>query len=183
MMAFWKAAACAAAMVLGANSAEAAYKFDLTGGGMNASFTLEGSPAVDVDNAFEFNFDLYNTDITYNGEPTNVLLHFWRDAPDVGFTGAFDIIASDNSFYQFMEGEQLFTGTTVNPTFRTGDFTIYSWGDNRATTYQLSIVDLDAVVAVPGAVPEPATWATMMLGVGVIGGAARRRRKAVLATA
>lgn len=33
------------------------------------------------------------------------------------------------------------------------------------------------VTAVPGAVPEPATWAMMLLGFGIVGGAMRRRRK------
>ena len=34
---------------------------------------------------------------------------------------------------------------------------------------------IDSFAAVSGAVPEPATWAMMILGVGAVGGAARRR--------
>jgi hypothetical protein len=37
--------------------------------------------------------------------------------------------------------------------------------------------------AVASAVPEPGTWLTMMIGFGVIGGAVRRRRRAVTALA
>ncbi|MBC9031812.1 PEP-CTERM sorting domain-containing protein [Sphingomonas sp. JC676] len=33
-----------------------------------------------------------------------------------------------------------------------------------------------------GAVPEPASWAMMMLGIGAVGGAMRRRRSAVTTT-
>ena len=34
-----------------------------------------------------------------------------------------------------------------------------------------------------GGVPEPATWAMMLVGVGMVGGAMRMRRKTALATA
>jgi hypothetical protein len=33
----------------------------------------------------------------------------------------------------------------------------------------------------PGAVPEPATWAMMLVGFGVVGGAMRRRVRVVAA--
>jgi hypothetical protein len=55
----------------------------------------------------------------------------------------------------------------------------YSFNDGTATNIrQVRIIPAEG----PNAVPEPATWAMMLLGFGAVGFAARRnRRKAVLA--
>ena len=64
-------------------------------------------------------------------------------------------------------GAQLFTGTTAQPTFKLGTFALSpSSGTDR---YTLTISN--AV----GAVPEPASWALMIGGFGLAGGALRRR--------
>ncbi|WP_294058572.1 PEPxxWA-CTERM sorting domain-containing protein [Sphingomonas sp.] len=64
---------------------------------------------------------------------------------------------------------RLFTGTTGNPTMKTGDFTL----TGSSGTYLLHVA----------AVPEPATWAMLILGFGAIGVALRTRpaRRAALA--
>ncbi len=41
----------------------------------------------------------------------------------------------------------------------------------------LTYLELDNIVVTTGGVPEPATWATMLLGLGMVGAAVRRRQK------
>lgn len=58
-----------------------------------------------------------------------------------------------------------------------GDLFTQAWTDNHATGY-------DAVIkvnfsALPAGVPEPATWAMMIGGFGLVGGAMRRRKTRV----
>lgn len=65
-------------------------------------------------------------------------------------------------------GPQLFTGTPDRPTFRTGQFSLSQV--NGAGQYLLTI-------GLAGAVPEPMTWAMMTVGFGIVGTAARRRRR------
>jgi Bacterial pre-peptidase C-terminal domain/PEP-CTERM motif len=46
---------------------------------------------------------------------------------------------------------------------------------NSVYNYDLSITGLTATPGVGGGVPEPATWAMMIIGFGLVGGAMRRR--------
>lgn len=66
------------------------------------------------------------------------------------------------------------TATSFTLTFSSTlnqDFSDESWGvDNLLIT--------DDLTGVPGAVPEPSTWAMLILGFGVLGGALRRSRGA-----
>jgi hypothetical protein len=52
--------------------------------------------------------------------------------------------------------------------------------NNSAWNYFANFGDarFDAVINASGAVPEPATWAMMLLGFGLVGGAMRRRKSA-----
>lgn len=65
-------------------------------------------------------------------------------------------------------GPQLFTGTQDRPTFRTGRFALSQV--NGAGQYVLRIAPASEV-------PEPMTWAMMMVGSGIVGTVARRRRR------
>ncbi len=72
-------------------------------------------------------------------------------------------------------GTQLFTGPTTAPVFRLGTFDLSSTPRNggdpvQPLTYRVTISDSAAV-----AVPEPATWAMMIGGIGMTGAAFRRR--------
>jgi hypothetical protein len=67
-------------------------------------------------------------------------------------------------------GPQIFGGTTAAPTFAPGVFDLTgSFGDVVGDTAVLTITD-------PAAVPEAATWAMMLVGLGGIGSVARRRQ-------
>lgn len=70
-------------------------------------------------------------------------------------------------FAQF-SSPTLFTGSPGNPTFLTDSFAVINpfFGNGNLT---------NSPVAVAGAVPEPATWAMMLMGFGGIGFALRRR--------
>lgn len=61
----------------------------------------------------------------------------------------------------------------------------YAGGD-RIFAGQLSVDEdlylIEGVRAVPSAVPEPATWALMLVGFGMVGGAARYRRRSAKIT-
>lgn len=73
-------------------------------------------------------------------------------------------------------GTQLFTGPTSAPVFTLGTFDLASTPRNspldpvQPLTYRLTISD-----SAVSAVPEPATWAMMILGLGMVGFSLRRR--------
>lgn len=77
---------------------------------------------------------------------------------------------SDGSYYNFY-GAQLFTGNLTAPTFKLGTFDLYD--DPGADPVGTLVISAEA-----SAVPEPAAWATMLCGLGMIGGAMRRRTRA-----
>ena len=79
-------------------------------------------------------------------------------------------------------GPQLFSGTTSAPTFLTGTFGLSDISRNRTTdpltvNYTLTVSDITN----NGAVPEPASWAMMVGGFGLLGAAMRRRRATAFA--
>lgn len=70
----------------------------------------------------------------------------------------------------YFSGAPLFGSTTfANQTFASLGLT--------AGTYNFSIPNDTIRIVVPGAVPEPSTWAMMLIGFGGIGYSMRRRRK------
>ena len=86
-----------------------------------------------------------------------------------GIFSSLSINAANLGFTQF-NAPTLFTGSPGSPTFLTGTFTLINpfFGNGTLTI---------SPVAVTGAVPEPATWAMMLVGFGAVGGALRRRQK------
>lgn len=68
-----------------------------------------------------------------------------------------------NSYF----GQQLYTGTTANPKFLTGTFNLFDADPTGSP---------DAVVTITAAVPEPASWALMIAGFGVVGRSMRNSR-------
>jgi hypothetical protein len=77
----------------------------------------------------------------------------------------------DGSPFDFAsQGQGLFTGPTSAPDFRTGTFNLTRLSPNQAGNGTLTISN---------AIPEPATWAMLIAGFGLVGMAARRRRETV----
>lgn len=64
-----------------------------------------------------------------------------------------------------MSGDQVFSGSLAAPKFNLGVFNLTENTAGKAVTLTIS------------AVPEPATWALMMVGFGMVAGAARYRRR------
>ena len=70
-------------------------------------------------------------------------------------------------------GPQVFSGTTDAPLFAAGVFTLAVGSPVGPQTETLTITDTAA------SVPEPASWAMMVGGFGLIGAAMRRKKVAV----
>ena len=81
-------------------------------------------------------------------------------------------IQSANLGFTQLTGPDLFTGSAASPIFNIGTFNLSGGFSSGASTLTIS----RAVVA---AVPEPGTWAMMLLGFGAVGFAVRRRRPTV----
>ncbi len=58
--------------------------------------------------------------------------------------------------------------------------TTFLTGTNRQVDFQNIGFTAEVSTPVPGGVPEPATWAMLILGFGLVGAAARRRDRGVL---
>lgn len=176
----------AAALILGLASPAAAQSLffsfdDISASNVDFSFTLPASPRPDAvdpgdDDEEPLFFEIFNVDVTTNANGTVSVtqqdLQFLRGDDDGGLTTfvmGSDIVVSD------LLGPQLFTGALDAPTFRQGSFQLRA---NPAGSLSGSgTLTISPVVA--AAVPEPATWGTMLIGFGAVGAVMRRRRALV----
>ena len=155
--------------LLSASPASAApLLFTFTGnsfsGAQSASFTLDSNPTPDQINdqpVFGFGQIFFNNvSGTFNGQAgTASLISF-----GTGIASQFQIVGTSLGFAQFA-GDTVFTGSFSNPVFSPGT---YKFGGFSSGTLTIS--------AIAAAVPEPATWAMMIAGFGMVGGALRHRR-------
>lgn len=99
----------------------------------------------------------------FQGDPGTHQLYFYNSWNDDSGVGGFLLLDFDHGVSSGF-GPIVFTGETADPTFRTGSFDFAS-GDRRFT-----------MLISANAIPEPATWAMLIAGFGVVGMAARRRR-------
>lgn len=120
------------------------------------SFSLSSSPTPNL--AFGNSFEITNVATQSAGATYNANYFFYIASAGGGL---FDSRGHDFS------GDQLYTGTINAPTFKLGNFALQSV-DGSAVS--LTIAD-----AAAAAVPEPASWAMMLTGFGVIGFAWRRK--------
>lgn len=139
--------------------------FDFSGPSGTASFQLESNPTPDFTNTVLPGSDQFGfNDVagTYNGTPgTASTISFGQ-----GILASLNIVAPGLGFTQF-SSPTLFTGSVNAPTFSAGTYTLVNPFLGNGTL---------SISQVAGAVPEPGTWALMILGFGFIGGAARYRR-------
>jgi hypothetical protein len=111
----------------------------------------------------------------------------WAGAQQFGWTGEGE--PNDGINWTVRLGDQEFTTATIhNPEkgfipWRSQSFTFTPTSSNAVLGFIAHgpvgvppFALLDNVSLTSGAVPEPATWAMMIMGFGVIGGMARRRR-------
>ena len=154
-------AACSA-LALAASAANAdIYTFTITGD-YSASWQMDSMPV--PNDAFHGVFTVYPVP----GFPDALTGFAWLTFYDafsggglsiVDFPGMQQLLAAD--------GEQLYTGTELEPAFKLGTFAL-SEARGGDGTYSLTI----------SPVPEPATYALLLGGMAVVGAAAARRRGA-----
>lgn len=123
------------------------------------AFVLDETPTPSLGLVTDDYFGFWDLAATLDGAPITLeAIQFWLG----GFArGGFDAhTAALQSFSAY--GPQLFSGSTHTPTLLEGAF-VTSGGD-------LSITPVGA------AVPEPQSWALMILGFATAGAALRRRR-------
>ena len=130
-------------------------------GGFDSALSLYGSDGVAID----FNDDgLDSTPDSVTGAQGDSVL-----ITDLA-AGTYSVYLTQYSNFgpMVIPGEFAFDN---EPDFRGGFIDFY--GDQRTGAYAFDILGVDTAVAVP----EPATWAMMILGVAVAGGSLRVRRR------
>lgn len=111
----------------------------------------------------------------FNGVEHVVMFNFvagWLGGGIEAVTAQNAPVDDPTQYFFSMVGPQMFSGPLTSPTLLTGewDTTDYFAPDRN---YHVS------VTVAGGAVPEPATWGMMILGLGAIAGALRSRKRAV----
>jgi hypothetical protein len=167
--------AAVAVALLSAGVANAALlQFNLTGS-YTASWQLNSTGTPD-DGANGVAFVIYDVDGNFPGSAFDLAdLYFYNAAQGGGleiydYYGDTDLVITD--------GQQLYTGNEASViTFKLGTFFLNEFqGSGR---YTLTITDLDAPAdpGTPGQVPEPASIATMLGGLGLMAALRKRRQR------
>ena len=148
-----------AVLAFGASAADAAgiLKFVLTGE-YSETWKLPASPVPSSFNEASF----YMDDVagTWNGEPGSRTVYFPYITAN---RGSFALYSDDGADF-VGSGEPLFTGSVDEPVFRLGIFVMTkAFGPPG-----------DGILTISNAVPEPASWALMITGFGVVGATMRR---------
>lgn len=169
---FGSAAMLATAIAVPANAV--LLHFTLTGL-YSADWYLDSQPTPDVVTPHEFG--MFNVTGTFPGTLDPVAIGFY-DAAILPEGGGFVMVAVPPSgtadILTETSGPVLFTGDASAPTLKTGHFILDDLGAGSVITPDQYTLD----VTVAG-VPEPASWALMIGGLGAIGGALRGRKQRV----
>ena len=141
----------------------------LAGPGASFSFTADSSPSPVLAQAV--NFELQGVDVNLGGTTDIEDVNFWENSGL--FAGGLTGYEPGTSIVIYnLFGPQLFTGPLDAPTFLTGSFDLHSQGPAGPLAGTLTISPVRGV-------PEPATWAMMLLGFCGIGLAMRFKRREV----
>ena len=152
-----------AALLLASPAAAADYLFEITGY-HEASFVLPASPTPAF--AGDSNFGVLDVPLEMGGATIVVRMNFFA----VGAGGGFDVNGPNGPSWALFGPEQVFAGPTATPTFVPGSYVFFEFNSDFRQVYV-------AISEAPAGVPEPATWAAMITGFGLAGGALRRRRR------
>lgn len=166
--------ASVASMALALPAAAVTLNFTLTslkGTDYTASWQLPQSPT--LSGFYPNQFGFVDVSVLVNGSPETKQITFFRaggvekGGVMIGLTTAPDTALA--------QGLQLYTGTSAAPTFLLGTFELERFTVEGILPYQLTISEA------PGGVPEPASWAMLIAGFGLVGAVRRRRVAAVTA--
>lgn len=157
---------CAAVLLAAATfgrSANAVLLHYEVGGPYNYSFTLDSNPVVGPPSGGGF----YLTNVANSpGPPFEYLYFFLLDDGPLNLGGIAAYYPGISDAYFDLTGPQMFSGDLGAPTLLDGTFKLISSG-----------LEEDVTVVVT-AIPEPSTWAMMILGFAGVAFMAYRRRKA-----
>ncbi|MFS0738107.1 PEPxxWA-CTERM sorting domain-containing protein [Sphingomonas sp. 1P06PA] len=136
-------------------------QFDITGD-YTASFQIDSDP---VPNEWIGGTGFVIWDVPVSSAASGAFDIGFFDGSLGGGLSIIDYV--DFSTFFVADGPQLYTGPVNAPTFRTGTFSLSEY--EGPGSYTLTISEIGT------AVPEPASWALMIGGFGLIGSAMRRR--------
>jgi hypothetical protein len=142
-------------------------------GSRNAVFQLDSMPTPDSFTSLQTNFN--NVSGNFGGVDTVASLINFGTTDGIFSAAALNILAPGLGFTQF-SGDLLFGGTTANPIFTPGVYHLNNPFFGGPATLTISEAGGAA-----SAVPEPASWAMLVAGFGLMGTAARRRRSRMTA--
>jgi PEP-CTERM motif len=135
--------------------------------------TISQTVTLTAGTSYTFGFDIYQPG---NGAANPNGAHFTADLAGVPFA-SFAAGATPAQIWSTASGANTFVATT------TGAFTFSFTSDGfPAKDFVIDRVYLTATDSIPG-VPEPASWALMIVGMGGAGAALRSRRRSSVATA
>ena len=161
-------ATAAVAALASAPASAATFLFTTTG--LTINFSLPDSPTPAFALAGQ-GFRAPSTSATVNGNPQTLFSITFLNTNynlEPGISGGFTY---DGNATNVFNGAQLYSGTEANPTFLAGTY--------QLSQFQSGTAGVLVISGVGGAVPEPATWALLILGFGLTGAAMRRRTSSV----
>lgn len=108
---------------------------------------------------------------------------FWRQIVGLGYDGTTGVRSGSYVFHTLAEWGDILGGTVTGIGTGQGSgagAAFNAYADNLALTTTSGTRTYNFTAGVTAAVPEPSTWAMMLIGFGAVGGAMRRKRRQAL---